>query len=54
MNAEKWNALRSWFYKTGHKSSAIPSEVRDALEALIDERESADDDDDEDDYDEEK
>jgi hypothetical protein len=44
MNSEKWTALKAW-YHTAYKS--LPHEVSDAIETLLDERESADDDDEE-------
>jgi hypothetical protein len=40
MESEKWRVLKSWFYNTGHKSPWVPAEVRDAIETLLDERES--------------
>jgi hypothetical protein len=42
MNSDKWTTLTSWFFTTGQKSPEIPAEVKDALETLVDERQSED------------
>lgn len=54
MNTEQWSNLKAWFSQTGRNSKAIPAEVKDALEILIDERDSEDDDGGEEEDDEEE
>ena len=49
MKSERWNDLRKWFYEN-HKT--LPEPIFDALEILMDERESEGDDYDEDDEEE--
>lgn len=43
MDAEKWSTRKAWFYAS-YKS--LPKDVADAIETLLDERESLGDEDD--------
>ena len=43
MTSDKWNALMSWFYAS--QRPELPAKVEEAIEAILEERQSADDDD---------